>query len=215
MAVHIRLATPRDAGPIARLYRPIVESTAISFETSAPDEAEMARRISDTLQSHPWLVCDVGEQVAGYAYATRHRVRGAYQWSVDTSVYTNGAFRRKGVGRGLYESLLAILTAQGYVNAYAGIALPNPASVALHESMGFRPVGVYRRVGYKLGRWHDVGWWERTLRPHEHAPKEPTDLATVSGQPGWETLLMRGEAAVRADAETKRAGRRPSPSSPA
>lgn len=200
MAIRIRLAQDADVDAIVGIYRPVVEGTAISFETSTPDRDEMARRLGETLQSYPWLVCDIDGQIAGYAYATRHRVRGAYRWSVDTSVYIKEAHRRRGVGRGLYESLFAILAAQGYFNAYAGISLPNPASVALHESMGFERIGVYRRVGYKLGRWHDVGWWQRTLNEHEKSPKEPSDLGTVSKQPGWERLLARGQSAIRAEA---------------
>jgi L-amino acid N-acyltransferase YncA len=198
MAFCVRLAKDSDADAIAEIYRPIVEATAISFETNAPDRDEIARRISDTLRSYPWLVCDVGGRIAGYAYATRHRPRGAYRWSVDTSVYVEDAYRRRGVGRGLYVSLFAILAAQGYVNAYAGIALPNPASVALHESLGFEKVGVYRRVGYKLGQWHDVGWWQRILREHEQSPNEPYDLPTVSRQPDWEALMAQGLSSIRA-----------------
>jgi len=200
MAVRIRMAQDADAEAIAAIYRPIVEGTAISFETTVPDRDEIARRVSETSQSYPWLVCDISGEIAGYAYATRHRVRGAYRWSVDTSVYVADTHRRRGVGRGLYESLFAIIAAQGYVNAYAGIALPNPGSVGLHESMGFEKVGVYHNVGYKLGQWHDVGWWQRSLRTHEQSPDEPCDVVTVSQQPGWESLLARGESEIRAAA---------------
>ena len=198
MTIHIRLARDGDVDAIVEIYRPIVESTTISFETSVPDHEEMARRVHDTLQSYPWLICELDGHVAGYAYAARHRVRGAYRWSVDTSVYIDDGYRRRGVGRGLYESLFAILAAQGYFNAYAGIALPNQASVALHESMGFEQIGVYRGVGYKLGRWCDVGWWQRSLREREHTPRPPQDLATISEQPGWHALVRRGESVVRA-----------------
>jgi phosphinothricin acetyltransferase len=190
----------QDGDAVAAIYRPVVADTAISFETTLPDGDEMARRIDETLRSYPWLVCDVDGRTAGYAYATRHRVRGAYQWSVDTSVYIAEAYRRRSVGRGLYTSLFAILAAQGYFNAFAGIALPNPASVALHEAMGFEPIGVYRRVGYKLNRWHDVGWWQLMLKQHEASPGVPHDLATVSGQQEWTALLTRGESVIRAEA---------------
>jgi L-amino acid N-acyltransferase YncA len=200
MAVHIRLAEESDVDAIAGIYRPIVETTAVSFETVAPDDDEMRRRLGETLASYPWLVCDLDGRIAGYAYATRHRVRGAYQWSVDTSVYVHAADRRVGVGRGLYVSLFSILAAQGYFNAYAGIALPNTASVALHESVGFEKVGVYHHVGYKLGSWHDVGWWQLILKEHEESPTTPLDLATVRGHDGWEALLARGESAIRAQA---------------
>lgn len=200
MAVRIRLARHEDGAAVAAIYRPVVAETAISFETTLPDREEMARRIEETLRSYPWLVCDVDGQAAGYAYATRHRVRGAYQWSVDTSVYIAEDYRRRNIGRGLYTSLFAILAAQGYFNAFAGIALPNPASVALHEAMGFEPIGVYRRVGYKLDRWHDVGWWQLILKQHESSPAAPLDLASVCDRPDWTQLLTRGESIVRAKA---------------
>jgi L-amino acid N-acyltransferase YncA len=198
--VQIRLATAGDGEAVAAIYRPVVAETAISFETTLPDRDEMARRIDETLRSHPWLVCEMDGRVAGYAYATKHRVRGAYQWSVDTSVYIDEAFRRRNVGRGLYTSLFAILSAQGYFNAFAGIALPNPGSVGLHEAMGFEPIGVYRRVGYKFDCWHDVGWWQLVLKPHEASPRAPLDVATACRVPGWGEFLRRGESMIRAEA---------------
>ena len=198
MPVHIRLAGDGDAAAIAAIYRPIVETTSISFETEAPDAAEMRRRIAETLPSYPWLVCDIDGGVAGYAYATTHRVRAAYRWSVDTSVYIDGSRRRLGIGRGLYESLFAILAAQGYANAFAGIALPNPGSVGLHEAVGFEPLGVYRRVGFKFGEWRDVGWWQLALSAQAASPAEPLELDAVRRGPDWVGLLARGEAAIGA-----------------
>jgi phosphinothricin acetyltransferase len=200
MPALIRFADESDAAAIAGIYRPVVESTAISFETVPPDRNEMARRIVDTTREHPWLVCEIGGRVAGYAYATKHRVRSAYRWSVDTSVYVDASLRQSGVGRGLYGSLFGILSAQGYFNAYAGIALPNAASVGLHEAVGFRKIGVYQRVGYKFGEWRDVGWWQLELRAHEGSPGEPLDIETVRALPDWNALLARGEPSVRAEA---------------
>src|SRR5436190_21849553 len=129
----IRLASADDAGAIAAIYRPAVEGTAISFETEPPDEQEMRRRIVEILRGHPWLLLERSGEVVGYAYASPHRARAAYQWSVDMSAYVDERFRGQGVGHALYLSLLAILSAQGFVNAYAGITLPNPQSVALHQ----------------------------------------------------------------------------------
>ena len=181
MAARIRLAHDGDAAAIAAIYRPVVEHTAISFETIAPDQHEIAHRIAETLRSYPWLVCDRDGHIAGYAYASKHRVRAAYQWSVDTSVYVDSSDRRSGIGRALYLSLFAILAEQGYFNAFAGIALPNAGSVGLHEAMGFEKLGVYRNVGFKLGAWHDVGWWQLQLvEPSVSAPEElgpPPQLA--------------------------------------
>jgi phosphinothricin acetyltransferase len=186
------LATERDGEALAAIYRPVVETTAISFETTAPDANEMARRIRDTTVTHPWLVYEVGDLVAGYAYATRHRVRAAYQWSVDTSVYVDARCRRNGVGRRLYASLFALLKAQGFANAFAGISLPNAGSVGLHEAMGFVAIGVYRNVGYKLGQWRDVGWWQLSLAPYD-PPAAPLDLETLRQRLDIEAIIAAGE----------------------
>jgi L-amino acid N-acyltransferase YncA len=193
----IRLATVNDAPAIAAIYRPIVESTPISFETVAPDANEMRRRIQEVLGSHVWLVCEREGAVAGYAYASSHRARAAYQWSVDTSVYVDDAFRRRGIGHALYLSLFAVLTVQGYANAFAGITLPSPASVGLHEGAGFTPLGVYRRVGYKLGAWHDVGWWQRALDLRDEEPPAIRGLKEVQRRKDFDALLATGLAVIR------------------
>ena len=161
----IRSATAEDAGAILSIYAPIVEASPASFELETPSLAEMRRRISDAGDRYPWLVSKSEDgDVLGYAHASPHRTRPAYAWSVEVSVYVHEGRRRSGFGRALYESLLDTLTRQGYCNAYAGIVLPNPPSVGLHESLGFKPVGVYRGVGFKLGAWRDVGWWHYPLR---------------------------------------------------
>jgi L-amino acid N-acyltransferase YncA len=172
----IRLATPDDAAAVADVYRPYVESTVISFEVAAPDVTEMRRRMAAVLARLPWLVCERDSRVVGYAYASPHHVRAAYQWSVDTTVYVSTDSHRAGVGRELYGTLFPLLARLGYVNAYAGITLPNAKSVGLHESFGFAPVGVYRNVGFKFGVWHDVGWWSRALQPLPAVPSPPIAL---------------------------------------
>jgi L-amino acid N-acyltransferase YncA len=125
--------------------------------------AEMARRIADYSASHAFLVAERDGQVVGYAYGGPHRARAAYRRSVEVSAYVAGDARRAGVGRALYATLLAILTQRGFHAAFAGIALPNPGSIALHQAVGFAPIGVFHQVGFKFGQWHDVGWWERIL----------------------------------------------------
>jgi len=197
MAAHIRLATAADAAAVADIYRPSVVSTAISFEVDPPDAREMRRRIEETLTAYPWLVCEHRDRVIGYAYASRHRVRAGYRWSIDVSVYVHADFRGRGVAKALYVSLFEIAVAQGYVNAYAGIALPNPASVGVHESVGFEPLGIYRRVGYKLGAWHDVGWWQRALAVPPVAPQPPRTLAELERDPSWPTLTGAGLSCIR------------------
>jgi L-amino acid N-acyltransferase YncA len=197
VAWSIRVATVADARGIADIYGPIVSKTAISFETEVPDEDEIRRRLTNTLPSFPWLVCRKGDHVAGYGYAGPHRVREAYHWSVETSVYIHPEDRRQGVGRALYLTLLSILTMQRYCNAYAGITLPNPASVGIHESVGFEPIGTYPRVGYKLGAWHDVGWWHRALQPSDASPKPTVSFSEIESRPDWEAMLASGIEGIR------------------
>lgn len=170
--MEIRLATEADAPAIAAIYRPIVVETVISFEAEPPDATEIWRRMSAGMPMFPWLVAVEGAEVVGYAYGSAHRAREAYRWSVDVSVYVGAAHRRRGVARGLYGALLDVLERQGYHAAHAGITLPNDASRGFHEAMGFRPVGVYPAVGWKHGRWHDVGWWQLRLRDGPAAPGE-------------------------------------------
>ena len=192
MTWQIRLATSLDAAAIAEIYRPAVVSAPTSFELEPPDAQEFQRRIEKTLAGHPWLVCEHEDQVAGYAYASRHRERAAYQWCVDTSVYVDFKFHRRGIGHALYTSLFRILIAQGFYTAYAGITLPNPGSVGLHESVGFKPLCVYRSVGYKLGSWYDVGWWELALQPRAAAPACPLKLADIRSDGSWHEMLASG-----------------------
>jgi phosphinothricin acetyltransferase len=175
--MELRLARATDAPGIHEIYGPIVTGTAISFELTVPSVDAMAERVTALQERYPWLVVDDAGQIAGYAYGSAHRSRAAYGWSTDVSVYVHPAAHRRGVGRALYAALLELLRHQRFEQAFAGIALPNPASVGLHEAMGFSPVGVYRDVGWKLGRWHDVGWWQRRLGPHDARP----DAASPAG----------------------------------
>lgn len=175
----IRLAAPDDDGAIAALYAPYVRDGSISFELTPPAAAEMRERLVATLPHTPWLVALRAGELAGYAYASPHRERAAYRWSLDASVYVAPAQQGRGVGRALYTSLLALVRLQGYYAAHAGISLPNPASVALHEALGFARVGVFRAVGYKLGGWHDVGWWQLELAPRRGVPEAPRSLSDL------------------------------------
>jgi L-amino acid N-acyltransferase YncA len=168
----LRAATASDAEAIGEIYGPLVTGTAISFEDEAPTPAALRQRIAARPRL-PWLVADHGGRVVGYACAVPHRARAAYRWAVDCSVYVAVDQRGAGIGRLLYERLLAEVRALGYVSAHAGIALPNAPSVALHEAVGFRPVGVYRDVGFKLGAWRDVGWW--SLRLVDAPPVPPPE----------------------------------------
>jgi phosphinothricin acetyltransferase len=169
----IRPATQDDAAAIAAIYAPFVIDTPITFEINPPTPAEIAKRMAAGDGLYPWLVADSDGTIAGYAYATRFRDRPAYRFAVETTVYVDPRFHGSGVGSALYEKLIEILHAHGFAQAIAGITLPNPASVRLHEKAGFQPAGAYRRIGFKLGSWHDVGIWQRPIVVLGDQPDEP------------------------------------------
>ncbi|MCA9520633.1 MAG: N-acetyltransferase [Myxococcales bacterium] len=173
----IRLAGAADAAAVAAIYRPMVESTPITFELVPPNAAELVERITvKVLPRYPWLVCYDGASCLGYAYATQFRARKAYDWSVEVSVYVAALARRRGIARALYGALFTLLRLQGFRRAIAGVTLPNPASVALHESLGFAFVGSFPRVGFKHGAWHDVGFFSLDLQPDLLDPAPPRTL---------------------------------------
>jgi phosphinothricin acetyltransferase len=198
MTLRIRPATPDDARGIHEIYRPIVLETVISFELDPPDVGELDARVQSNLLTHPWLVCatETG-RVAGYGYADRLKAREAYEWSTEVSAYTHPDFQRRGIARALYTALFAILTHQGFVNALAGIALPNDASIALHEGMGFTAVGTLSSVGYKLGGWRDVGWWEMRLQRPPDVPAAPRPFREIREDAEVQAALAAGEALLR------------------
>lgn len=170
----LRTAIADDAAAIAAIYAPIVLQTTISFEWVPPTAEEIVQRIAKTLKKYPWVVAvDDGDAVAGFVYAGTHRDAPSYQWSVNTSVYVREDCRGQGIGSTLYIELLRQLRELGYYRAFAGIALPNEGSIALHESVGFRPLGVYEKVGFKFGAWRDVGWWQCEIQPPAEQPVAP------------------------------------------
>ena len=165
--MEIRQAISSDAENIIAIYLPIVEQTNISFETSPPSLEEMSLRIGATLETHEWLVALDDYGVAGYAYASQYRPRSAYRYSVETTVYVHERCRGQGVGKNLYKALFSSLVSLGFNKAYAGIALPNAASIALHESVGFESIGIFPEAGFKFDTWHDVSWWQRSVSVSE------------------------------------------------
>lgn len=163
--ISLRTAAPDDAAALLAIYAPIVRDTSISFETQVPTTAEFAARIAAVLERHQWLVAEqAAGALVGYAYGGPHRARAAYRYATETSVYVAPEAQGAGVGRALYEQLFADLVRLGYFHAYAGITLPNSASDHLHHACGFTEIGRFPRVGFKHGRWHDVGWYHRELR---------------------------------------------------
>lgn len=183
--IAIRAARPEDAAAIAAIYAPFVLTGTVSFETDAPDARAMRTRMAASDGLYPWIVATTGENggeaggVLGYAYATKHRDRPAYKYVVETSIYVAGTVERQGVGRLLYEALIDTLRAQGFTQAIGVIALPNEGSIGLHEATGFRRAGVYREVGYKNGRWIDVGVWQCQLNRSTLPPTEPRPFSEV------------------------------------
>ena len=169
----IRLATPADVPTILDIYAPFITESTTSFEYEVPTVIEFAGRIQLIQQQYPYLVAERDGRVLGYAYASKHRDRTAYQWSVETSVYVHPDGQRQGIARQLYTTLFDLLRRQGYYSAYAGITLPNPASEAFHRSMGFETVGVFKNIGYKFGAWHDVIWLQLALQDYSSSPSHP------------------------------------------
>jgi phosphinothricin acetyltransferase len=193
----IRLATTADASQVLAIYAPFCTATAVSFEETPPSEDEMRQRIITTLERFPWLVAEHEGAILGFVYARPYRERAAYRWTTESTAYIRDGYRGRGLGRALYTSLFAILKLQGLCTVIAGITLPNAASVGLHEALGFRPAGVTCAVGYKQGAWHDVGWWQLSLRDLPVLPVEPRSLPLVAGANGWEAALAAGLSLLR------------------
>lgn len=195
--VRIRLATAGDADAIRSIYAPYVTSTPVSFEAEPPTAAEVAERIDETMETHPWLVCERDGEILGYAKAGPLRSYAAYRWTAELTVYVDEEARRRGVATALYGSLLACLALQGFKGAYAAVTVPNPESLAFHERLGFEEVGRFPRAGYVQGDWYDVRWLYRSIdhgdRGRDLGLDPPTPLPTAVDDPRWETALRAGE----------------------
>ncbi|MEK7224579.1 MAG: N-acetyltransferase family protein [Bacteroidota bacterium] len=176
----IRPANVDDADEILAIYAPYIATTSFTFETEVPSVEAFAKRIESYLINWPWLVYEVDEKIAGYAYATRHRERTAYQWCTESSIYIHDDFQRRGVAHALYTALFDILKIQGFRNVYAVINLPNDRSVAFHESCGFKYFATYEKVGYKLGKWKNVGWWRLILNEFGDEPAPPIRFSELN-----------------------------------
>ena len=175
----VRLTSINDAKQILDIYAPSILSTAISFEAEVPSIEEMQRRIEICLLKYPWIVCVVDKKIAGYVYASKHREREAYQWSCECSVYVHNNCKGKGIGKKMYQLLFEILKQQRFRNVYAGITLPNDASVRLHENCGFQSFARYENIGYKFGNWHTVGWWKLQINNYDLNPPPPLKLSQL------------------------------------
>ncbi|MGE4549513.1 MAG: N-acetyltransferase family protein [Intestinibacillus sp.] len=197
--ITIKPATAEDAAGMLALYAPYVEHTTVSSEYEAPSLAEFTGRIETYTRQTPWLVCRIAGEVAGYGYASPHRSRAAYQWSVETSIYVAERFHRHGVARALYTALFELLTRQGYYNIFVGITSPNERSVKFHSAMGFVISGAYQNSMYKFGEWRDVIWMAKSLRPHEGAPHPTLPFPELAELPFVQNILGWAAAAIRAE----------------
>ena len=177
--IDVRLATPNDAAGILEIYAPYIANTSFTFETAVPPLIDFQKRISDYLINWPWLVCEIDGVIAGYAYGAKYRERVAYQWCVESSIYIHDDFLNHKIGKALYEALIEILKKQGYRNVYAVINLPNDRSVKFHESCGFSYFATYEKVGYKLGKWKNVGWWQLIINEYTMKPEAPVKFSEL------------------------------------
>jgi phosphinothricin acetyltransferase len=192
-AFHIRLITPGDVEATLAIYAPYVQHTAVSFEYEVPTFEEWESRIIEYTADFPWLVCQLGNRVAGYAYAGKHRSRMAYAWSAESTIYVSAEVHGCGVAGALYEALFALLKLQGYLNVFAGITVPNARSEGFHQKLGFKEVGIYKKVGYKHGKWHDVRWLQRSLTEHSAEPIMPVSFSNMHSHAGVAAILQQAE----------------------
>lgn len=149
--------------------------------------------------NYPWLVCEINNHIVGYAYASRFREREAYKWSVSLSIYINQNYHRKGIGKALYYALLELLKLQGYYNAYVAVTQPNINSGGFHEAFGFKEVGVYHKVGYKFGSWHDVKLYELKIKEHIQSPIEPKSINELSSTDEFNAIIEKAGQMIKID----------------
>ena len=196
MAGNIRVATKDDAVGMLDIYAPFILNSGITQETEVPSVEDFPKRIISNLEERPWLVCEINDEIAGYAYAGRHRDRKGYQWCTEPSVYISEKFYGFGIANALYTALFDILRLQGYINAYAVITLPNERSIAFHKKFGFEYLTTYKKIGYKLGQWHDVGWMQYEISPHKKEPKEPVKFSNIDKHI-VDSILLRYSALLK------------------
>jgi L-amino acid N-acyltransferase YncA len=196
MGGSIRVATKADATGMLDIYGPFILNSGITQETDVPSVEDFQKRVISNLEERPWLVCEINNEIAGYAYAGKHRDRKGYQWCVEPSVYISKKYFGFGVANALYTALFDILKLQGYVNAYAVITLPNDSSIAFHKKFGFDYLITYKKIGYKLGQWHDVGWMQYEVSPHNDHPDDPIKFSTIN-KSAIDSILKKSSALLK------------------
>ncbi len=192
----IRVATRDDASGMLEIYAPFILNSGITQETEVPSVENFQQRVISNLEERPWLVCEINNQVGGYAYAGKHRERKGYQWCTEPSVYISEKYFGFGIANALYVSLFDILKIQGYVNAYAVITLPNERSITFHKKFGFEYLTTYKKIGYKLGQWHDVGWMQYEINPHKEDPEDPIKFPLID-KAVVDSILAKSSAVLK------------------
>jgi phosphinothricin acetyltransferase len=187
----IRPITLDDAQQVLRIYRPYVENTSISFEYEVPSLDEWVARIEAITSEYPWLVHEHQGKITGYAYGSKHRHRTAYAWSAESTIYMDEEHHRSGIGRILYETLLEVMKLQHYVNVYAAVTIPNVKSEAFHQALGFYEVGVFRKIGFKFGEWHDTRWFQHHLTKHIGPPLTLKTFEEIRHTMGFKSILEK------------------------
>jgi phosphinothricin acetyltransferase len=189
----IRLAERTDVPGILKIYSPFILETAVTFEETVPDEESFWKRIQEIMTELPFLVCEIDGRIAGYAYASAYRSRASYRWTKEVSVYVHPDFHRRRVAQALYTSLNEMVRYQGIADLLAIITIPNESSVAFHEQFGYRKCGEFLKVGYKLGQWQNVGWFELFLQDETQSPKDRIlTLKEISGLPIFQEAIQKG-----------------------
>jgi len=176
----LRLAKPADAEGILKIYASYVTDTAISFEYDVPSKDEFAKRIENISKKYPYLVCELDGEIVGFAYASSFKGRTAYMWNAELSIYIENKCCRLGLGHSFYSALIEILKLQNIQTVYGGVTVPNEGSEWLHKSMGFEVVGVYKKNGFKLGKWHDVAWFAKHIGTHITPPRAIVPITELS-----------------------------------
>ena len=187
---NFRFINSYDAEEVLAIYAYYVNNTAITFETEVPSLANFKDRIETTLQTYPWLVALQDGKIVAYAFAKMHRPTGAYLWSPEVTIYVANDFQGKGIGKSLYEALFALLKLQGFYSVFAGIVLPNPKSIALHQTLGFEEIGVFKNIGFKLGKWHSSQWMQKSLGQDQQIPSKPISISELMKMPKLNEILV-------------------------
>jgi L-amino acid N-acyltransferase YncA len=195
MNATIRLAERRDVPGILEIYAPFILHTAVTFEEIVPDEESFWKRIQEIMTELPFLVCEIAGRIAGYAYASGYRSRASYRWTKEVSVYIHPDFHRRKIADALYTSLNEMVRYQGIADLLAIITMPNESSVAFHENFGFRKCAEFSKVGYKLNKWQNVGWFELFLQDENAAPKDRIlPLVEITGLSIFQEAIQKGLA---------------------